>query len=315
MGEVGVTEETNVHGGHEFSLCLTHDVDRPYKSYQSLYYAVIDRDAYHLRTLLPDRNPYWQFENVMALEEELGVRSAFYFLDEQHLFRDRPVREWLSPKSWKLYAGRYSIDDPAIVDVVRELDEGGWEVGFHGSYESYTDPQRLEHEKETLEDVLGHEVLGGRQHYLNLEIPETWRYQADAGLRYDSSLGSGSAYGFHHGYGVRRPFEDEFVVFPLTIMENALPDPQGDPEFAWSECKRILEEAAENSAVMTILWHPNKFDEREYPNLGSLYRRTIEYAQELNAWVGPPGELYGRLVDSEGVPSSDRRCELTGDAN
>ncbi|MFC6733671.1 polysaccharide deacetylase family protein [Haladaptatus sp. DYSN1] len=277
-----------------FWLCLTHDVDRPYKGYQSLYYALKQRDPYHLRTLLPDVNPYWQFENIMALEESLGVRSAFYFLNEKRLFRDKPPREWLNPKSWQLYAGRYDIHDPAIVDVIRRLDEGGWEVGLHGSYDSYNDFDRLKHEKETLEAILGHEIVGGRQHYLNLEIPTTWEYHRELGLKYDASLGSSSEYGFDHGYDVQRPFDDEFVVFPLAYMENAIPDPGVDFEFAWHECKRVLDEAYENRAVMTILWHPMKFAARDFPGQRELYQRIIEYAQALGAWVGPPGDLYAQ---------------------
>jgi peptidoglycan/xylan/chitin deacetylase (PgdA/CDA1 family) len=293
--------EQTIPDGHSFALLLTHDVDRPYKTYQSAYYALRDLDPYHLwtlRDLYDTDNPFWQFEEIRELEDELGVRSAFYFLNERRLFRDKPVREWVRPKSWQLYAGRYSIDSPAIVDVMRELDRGGWEVGLHGSYDSHADRERLGHEKEVLEGVLGSEVVGGRQHYLNLDVPDTWRYQADAGLRYDASLGSRDEYGFEHGYGVKRPFDDEFVVFPLTIMENTLPDPGDRPRDAWRECERLLEEARANDAVMTILWHPNRFNEREFPGYRELYARIVERAQELGAWIGPPAELYERLEHS-----------------
>ena len=278
-----------------FALCLTHDVDRPYKTYQSLYYAVTERDPYHLRTLLPDVNPYWQFEDLMALERDLGVRSAFYFLDEQRLFRDRPPREWLDPEAWRLYAGRYDVASDEIADLIRRLDEGGWEVGLHGSYESYDDRERLRGEKRRIESVLGHELIGGRQHYLNLSRPETWEHQAAVGLRYDATLGSRTDYGFEFGYRPLRPFDDAFVVFPTTIMELTLPDPGERFERAWSECESLLAEAREHDAVMTVLWHPNKFAEREYPGYGRLYRRLIERAQEMGAWIGPPGELYRRL--------------------
>jgi len=287
-----------------FSLCLTHDVDRPYKTYQSLFYAVKDRDPYHLRTLLPDVRPYWQFEEVMDLEEELGVRSAFYFLNEQDLFRDRPPSEWVSPKSWKLYAGRYSIDDPEIVDIIHRLDDGGWEVGLHGSYQSFQDRERLRYEKDQLETILGHEVVGGRQHYLNLDAPDTWRHHASVGLQYDTSLGSATEFGFRHGYDVKRPFDDDFVVFPLTIMENALPDPGEDFDRVWEDCRRIVNEAAANEATMTILWHINKFNERDFPGYRRLYRRIVEYAQDLGAWVGPPAELYERMQR----PASERQA-------
>lgn len=280
---------------YPFALCLTHDVDRIEKTYQSIYYTVVDRRPHHLLDLLPGRNPYWQFEEIMALEDEYGVRSAFYFLDEQYLFRDKPVRSWLHPKNWVLYTGRYSIDTPEVIEIIRELDAGGWEIGLHGSYESFNDHERLAQEKSNLESVLGHEVIGGRQHYLNLDPLKTWQYQAAEGLVYDSTLGSTTEFGFrglHHPF---RPFETDFVVFPLTIMELALPGVTSDPDFAKSECERLLQEAREHRAVMTILWHPNYFADDDYPNYTDVYQFLIERALELGAWVGPPGELYNNL--------------------
>jgi hypothetical protein len=277
--------------GHEFALLLTHDVDRPYKTYQSIYYAVTERDPSHLASLLPGVDPYWQFENITALEEDLGVRSAFYFLDEQRLLRDRPLCDLLSPTAWRLYAGRYDPAAPPFPELIRRLDAGGWEVGLHGSYESYRDATRLRREKDGLEATLGHELTGGRQHYLNLERPATWRRQADVGLRYDASLGSSSTVGFQHGTGVLRPFDDEFVVFPLTVMENALPDPGDRPEEAWAVCRDLLDEAAATGAVMTVLWHPRCFSVRDFPGYLPLYRRLVERSTAAPGWVRRPTSI------------------------
>jgi peptidoglycan/xylan/chitin deacetylase (PgdA/CDA1 family) len=284
---------------HSFALCLTHDVDRPYKTFHAVAYGLRDRDPTHLRSLLPGTNSFWTFDRIMALEDDLGVRSAFYFLSEQRLFGDRPPREWLTKDGWRLFAGRYSLDDRRIVDLIAELDAGGWEVGLHGSYESPTDPTRLAAEKRTVERVLGRPILGGRQHYLNLSVPETWRHHRSIGLKYDTSLGSSDSYGFENGYSIKRPFDDEFVVFPLTIMELAVPNVETDLETAWQECENVLQEAAENHAVMTVLWHPRFFSEHDFPNYTELYCRLIERAQELGGWVGPPGEFYRQLDHPE----------------
>lgn len=281
---------------HSFALCLTHDVDRVKKTYQCLYFAVQERDPRHLMDLAPWRRPYWRFDDIMAIESDLGVRSAFYFLDEQWLFADRPVSSWFSPEAWKLYAGRYEVDSPDIAEVISTLDEGGWEVGLHGSYESYNDRDRLAVEKDRLESVLGHSVLGGRQHYLNLDRPLTWRYHTDIGLQYDTTLGSAQTYGFQYGYDPIRPFDDDFIVFPLTLMEKTLPNIGDDPEGAWSECERLLDEAAANGAVMTVLWHPSYFSDHDHPNYRSLYRRLIRTALDKGAWVGPPGDLYRAIT-------------------
>ncbi|MDZ5810230.1 polysaccharide deacetylase family protein [Halorubrum sp. AD140] len=297
-----IPPEAAVPDGHSFALCLTHDVDRPYKTYQGPYYAIAERDPSHLRSLIPGVNPYWSFERIAALEADLGVRSAFYFMDEQQLFRDRPVSEWLDPDGWLRYVGRYAIDDPAIVRTMRELDAGGWEIGLHGSFESFDDPDRLRSEKRRLESLLGHRVRGGRQHHLNLAIPETWEHHSTLGLEYDSTLGSSSTYGFENGYHPFRPFDDAFVEFPLTLMDVALPEVAADPVRARAECESLLEEAAEHEAVMTVLWHPRYLGD-DFPEHVELYRTLVRRALELGAWVGPPGALYDSLGDEPGEPS------------
>ncbi|KYH25600.1 hypothetical protein HAPAU_22750 [Halalkalicoccus paucihalophilus] len=275
----------------EFAVCLTHDVDRPYKTYQWLSDAITERDTRHLHRALSGENPYWRFEEVMAIEDRLGVRSAFYFLNEPSLF-GKSIRQWADPARWIEHLGRYDVTTPEIREVIRRLDRGGWEVGLHGSYDSARDEGRLRHEKNALEGVLGHEVRGVRQHHLRLDPPETWKIHAAMGLSYDTSLGSSTECGFSHGYRPLRPFDDEFLVFPLTIMEVGLPT---DAERAWRECERLLEEARANDAVMTVLWHPRYFDDREFPGYRTLYERLVERAVEMGAWVGPPGKCYDRL--------------------
>jgi hypothetical protein len=278
----------------EFALCLTHDVDRPYKTYQSIYYALKERDPSHLSALRTGVNPYWQFESLMGMEEELGVRSAFYFLNERGL-TERPAREWLQPRYWLEHLGRYDIETPRMANIINALDAGGWEVGLHGSYDSADDRKRLQYEKAKIEGVLGHELRGGRQHFLN-RAPETWDHHRAIGLSYDSSLGSSTDYGFQHGYNPIHPFDDEFVVFPLTIMEVALVGGTADFEQAWTECERLLAEAAANDAVMTVLWHP-RYVGSDFPGYRSLYRRLIERALEMDAWVGPPGEYHRQFIE------------------
>jgi peptidoglycan/xylan/chitin deacetylase (PgdA/CDA1 family) len=291
--------------------------------------------------LLPGIDPYWRFEEIMALEAHLGVRSAFYFLDSKYLL-SRPPREWFSPFYWLEWLGGYDLTAPAIAQVVRTLDDGGWEVGLHGSYGTHRDPDRLAAEKRKLEAILGHDLQGGRQHYLRLGDPptDTWGQYRDLGLSYDASLGSSSEYGFRHGYDLLAPFGDDFRVFPLTLMEVALEsapnvddatsrgtsgrrDGSGrgiDVEAAWEECERLLEEAAANEAVMTVLWHPRYFSTEDFPGYRELYRRLIERALSMDAWVGPPGDLYrtietGDHDDSEQGGENDVRTESEAGAD
>ena len=285
----------SVPDGHEFALCLTHDVDRPYKRpYRALADAATGRPG-ALVDAARGRNPYWQFDTVRRLEESLGVRSSFYFLSAKHLLREYPVYEWVRPRYVFEHLGRYDPTAPEMAEEIRRLDDGGWEVGLHGSYDSYADRDRLRYEAERLETVLGHPVTGVRQHYLNLKPSTTWHHHAALGMRYDTSLGSSTEFGFHHGYDVVRPFDDAFVVFPLTLMEAALPDPGDDAAAARAAIDDLLVEAAENDAVMTALWHPRYFSESDFPGYRGAYRYLVERALEIGAWVGAPGDLYATL--------------------
>lgn len=281
--------------GYEFALCLTHDVDRPYKRFQVPYYAIKDRDLAHFRTLFTSERPYWQFQNIMELEEQFDVRSSFYFLNEQRLFRDKGMREWIRPENWKLFTGRYDITDDEIVTVISTLDDGGWEIGLHGSYESCQDYERLQYEKETLESIVGHEVVGVRQHYLNLDRPKTWEFHRTLGLKYDSSLGSTDEYGFQFGYGPVEPL-DGFYVFPITVMEVALMRTCDNVAEAKAEIDALLTEAQSEGAVMTALWHPRFFNESEFPGYADVYRYMIRNATEMGAFVGSCADVYDRVL-------------------
>jgi hypothetical protein len=294
-----------VPDGHSFALCLTHDVDRPYKTYQAAYDAVRERSPRPLGTALPGRNPYWQFETVTDLEADLGVRSAFYFLDEPPLPGMGGPSAWLRPTNWVEHLGRYDPAAPALAGVIQRLDDGGWEVGLHGSRRASRDRGRLRREKRRLERVLGHPVRGCRHHHLALSAG-TWRDHRAVGLGYDATLGSSTSYGFDYGYAPLRPAPDEtgFVVFPLTAMEVALPDPGESFADARDACERLCREAARNAAVMTVLWHPRYFSEAEFPGYRRLYRHLVDYALDAGAWVGPPGDLLDHLAPTGATPAA-----------
>lgn len=290
-----------------FVLCLTHDVDRPYKRVQGPYRALTEGDPRHLRPLVTEEEPYWRFEDVMAIESRFGVRSSFYFLDEKHV-TDLPARRWFHPRNWLRFTGHYRLHDPPIRSIIRELDDAGWEIGIHGSYESATDPARFAREKTTLERVLGHPVRGGRQHFLNLDRPTTWRMHRRAGLEYDASLGSSTEYGFRHGYDVKRPFDDAFLVFPLTLMEVALLERSAGLEDAKAELDRLVAEAARHGAVMTVLWHVRLFNDEEFPGYRELYAHLLERAQDAGAWIGPVGGAHAVMTgrDARSQPLTAR---------
>jgi len=279
--------------GKKFAVCLTHDVDEIRKTYQYLTQAVrglkdrkLSKTMYQLRSFFTDkifrRNPYWTFEELMRLEEKLGVRSTFYFLKETAKV------DIFKPSTWHHYARRYDFKEPDVASIIRKLSSSGWEIGLHGSYESYQDKEKLKYEKKELEDVLENKVSGIRQHHLNLKIPETWEYQEEAGFEYDTSLGFKGGKGIGFRWGTCFPFHPfnngrmmSILEIPVTVMDiSVTPDRNG-----WRRCLEVINTVEEYGGVLTLLWHHTVFNEKEYPGMRELYEKIISTCREKNGWI------------------------------
>lgn len=261
-------------------MAITHDVDRIRKTYQHLTHLRNRSGWWHLKSLFSGDNPYWNFDRIMELEASFGARSTFYFLQEGHRLAS------LSRRELAVSLGKYRFGDEPVASIIETLDRGGWEVGLHGSYDSYRSAALLSSEKAELEDVLGHEVEGVRQHFLNLEIPRTWEIQRHAGFRYDSSLGHRDRVGFD---GLPRypvsPFHDGFLVLPLAIMDGALFASHPSETRARERIAKIMAEASNEHALLVVLWHQRFLNPSEFPLQYNVYRFLLSQATRMNAWL------------------------------
>lgn len=288
----------------KFAVCLTHDVDEVRKTYQYFTQTIkglknldLKKAAYQSASLLTDRltrnNPYWTFDKIMEIENTLGVRSTFYFLKE------RAKVNILDKSTWHHYARKYDFSDPEVVSIIRKMNSEGWEVGLHGSFESYRVGELLKEEKEELEKIIVNDkVYSIRQHHLNLKIPKTWEYQGNVGLKCDTSLGfkGGKSIGFR--WGTCFPFHPlgnvngemngtgsgyllPVLEIPLTIMDISVrPDTE-----SWGKCQRVIDRVEEQGGVLNLLWHHTVFNDKEYPGWGDMYEKLIVECQRRGAWI------------------------------
>lgn len=278
------------------SVCLSHDVDRVTKTFQyathflrHLAHGDLRAASYQVRSLA-QRGHYWMFERVMEVEEALGVRSTFFFLNETY-----PFRPWRLA-SWRLALGYYDLFDAEIQAVIRRLDARGWEIGLHGSYLSYKDTELLKREKADLERIVGHEVGGIRQHYLNLD-PSTWSRQAEAGFLYDASFGYTDDVGFKENrFQPFRPLPDrKFYVIPLAIMDGCVLRKAAPLD----EARRVIDQAEAHEACLVLNWHQERFSEKEFPGWLNLYVELVQECRRRGAQFSTIGQYLQRMARSD----------------
>jgi hypothetical protein len=279
-------------------VALTHDVDRTKKTYQYLtrFLKSIKTgnfvDAlYHITPQLK-KEPYWDIYDIANLEDSYGLRSTFFILDESIRFNP------FNPETFPLAVGRYNMFEPKIKEAILYLDSRGWEIGLHGSFLSYNNKELLGREKARLESIVGHSVIGTRQHHLNLD-DTTWKIQEELGLKYDSTWGDNYDIGIKEGK--IRPFypnQTRFTVFPLTIMDSSFM-PLGEKE-KWNRVYQLMDIIEENEGVMVINFHNCVFNEREFPGYKTAYVKIIEAAIKRNAKIGPLVDFFN-VTNKEGV--------------
>ena len=270
----------------KFAVCLTHDVDRVKKTFQYVTHTIrhikngkIGLAFAQMSFLLKRQNPYWNFDEIMEIERKLGVKSTFFFLNEQRKF-------CCSPNEWKLYWGRYNIKGAKIVEMIKKLSAGGWEIGIHGSYNSYRDLRLLGEEKKVLDEILGKKVHGISQHYCNLDIPETWEYHEKLGLAYDSTIGFVTDIGFRyvtcHPFHPFNPAEGRALSLwelPIIIMDNACAYNN------WDDIMNIVNIVEKHNGLLLLRWHQSIFNELEFPERSKIYEKIIKMCIERNAWI------------------------------
>jgi len=285
--------------GKTCAVCLTHDVDEVKKTYQWVTYPlrlILRGNFKNLRSQfrsfiqkLRGNEPFWTFDEIIRKEGSRGVTSSFYFLKEMGKVR------LFDTKTWRHFGRRYDFNAPHVKELLHNLYSHDWEVGLHGSFYSYLDPEKLHSEKEALEHALGTSVTGGRQHNLNLKIPETWLHQERAGLLYDTTLGYNDCCGFRWGISFPfRPFYPEenrslnVVQIPLAIEDL----PYFHCQKPWDTFLTIFTNVEQSHGVLTLLWHHTVFNENEFPGWTSDYVKIIDYCKKQDAWIGSGRQIH-----------------------
>jgi hypothetical protein len=245
----------------QFRVIPTHDVDSPRSEGRGLARELVSVAADLVRRRDPalavrrlrfvggsGPDPLDTFDQLMEASESRGLRAAFYFMSG-------PDAE-------------YSLDDPAIVALLRRVNERGHEIGFHAGYKSFRDPSVFRAEVEELRRVcreagIEQEIRGGRQHFLRWENPTTWRIWDEAGLEYESTLGFADAPGFRCGtchefpvfdLGARRALR--LRERPLIAMEvSALGYLGLRPTAALARFAALKDRCREAGGDFVALWH------------------------------------------------------------
>ena len=272
----------------EFSILVTHDVDEVlrYPDFRKVIKSMAGDIIYRKNPLLSlktlytyssikqkkIKDPYNTFDEIMNLSNKHNIKSYFFFMSG----------------GTSRYDNRYNINEPNLKNIIENIKTRGHYVGFHPSYNAYSNPQQFKIEKDALESVHNAPIKYGREHYLRFEVPITWQIWEDNKLDWCSNLAYAKKDGFRAGccypYPVFNILTQEklnLMEKPLIMMEVTFMEQINDYHEIEKKIDYYMQTIKKYNGEFVLLWHNATFKEHELKKYAPLYEETIIKYKQL----------------------------------
>ncbi|MCC7223592.1 MAG: polysaccharide deacetylase family protein [Chitinophagales bacterium] len=193
-----------------------------------------------------DPDPYdtyqWQFD----LQQQYQFRANYFFLVGEYGIFDKNI----------------SANGLAYQRLIQSIADF-YEVGIHPSYRAASSPNILADEMRCLADITKKEVKKSRQHYIKLNLPQTYQTLLDLGIDKDYTMGYPSQAGFRAGtassfwfYDLSLETPTELRIFPFAVMDVTLQHYLNlSPEEATRTIEQLIAQIKAVKGVFCPIWH------------------------------------------------------------
>ncbi|MBN2519069.1 MAG: polysaccharide deacetylase family protein [Bacteroidales bacterium] len=161
--------------------------------------------------------------------------------------------------------GKYDKNIPVNNKYFNKLMNtiGNNEIGIHPSYKSNNNIKILKNEINSLSLKCNKIITKSRQHFLILQLPETYRNLIKAGITEDYTMGYAEEIGFRAGtcspfyfYDLPEDKETKLKIFPFAIMDATLIEyKNSDKEDIIELIKKITKEVKKVNGTFITIWH------------------------------------------------------------
>jgi len=160
------------------------------------------------------KDPFDTFDEAINYQKQYDIKTIFFFSVGDYTTYDKNT------------SSRNTNYQSLIKSVADYAD-----VGLHPSYFSYKNEEILQKEKLRLESVFNRPVEKSRQHYLRLDLPETYQNLVNLEVKEDYTMGYAAHYGFRastctpfYFYDLEFEIQTPLKVFPFAVMDGTLKD-------------------------------------------------------------------------------------------
>jgi hypothetical protein len=158
-------------------------------------------------------------------------------------------------------------------------------VALHPSYSSLQ-RRALLHEKSMLEKISGNVIRNSRQHFLIINLPDTYRNLKEAGIESDYSMGFSDLNGFRAGtctpfyfYDLVDECRKDILVYPFQVIDVAFMHQDLSQEEAMVQIETIIERVKQVNGLFISVWHNESLGNyKKWAGWKEVYQRLIKLA-------------------------------------
>jgi hypothetical protein len=248
----------------KFITIPTHDIDMPLYFMNKNLFAIVKksltkkgltRNALY-KYIISNKDPWDTYGKFMSLSEDVGVKSHFFFM------ATRPGK----------FDPGYSVISNTVKKIMCSILARGHIVGFHPSYNSYSDLDLFQCEKESLERAAEARVICGRQHYLRFQNSVTWDIWDSSDMTWDSTMSYADVSGFRCGvcydfpvFNYKRRKTLKLREKPLIVMDATL---RNYEKLTLTQSKEkvisLKNQVRKYNGEFVFLWHNSSFNVKRW---------------------------------------------------
>jgi len=192
------------------------------------------------------QDPFDTYDELLDFQKQFNISTIFFFLVGDYTTYDKNI----SSRNTKYKSLIKSIADYA-------------DVGLHPSYFTMKNEEMLKKEKLRLENILNRPVIKSRQHFLRLDMPETYQHLVNLEINEDYTMGYAAHYGFRastctpfYFYDLDYEIQTPLKVHPFAVMDGTLRDYlELSNKRAYEVIMRLAQEVKKVDGTFITLFH------------------------------------------------------------
>lgn len=266
----------------QFEMILTCDVDQVWK-YKNKGFArtygpflrdlmKFNLDEFNTRKnvisgkLIDDFDTFEDFKILRQAQNDKALRQAQRDGKFQNAISFKMIFFWLMADYGK-FDKNNPVNNSFFQNKIKEISEWA-EIGIHPSYASNSNLEKLKIEIQRLEKISGQKITKSRQHFIKINLPETYQNLIQQGIEEDYTMAYADETGFRAGtctpffwYDLTKEEKTNLKIHSFCAMDVTLRNYlKLNPEEAFGELIRLKNKIQKVNGQMIILFHNSNFN-------------------------------------------------------